>query len=165
MMRDTEEDVTLTDKSRIDVLEMSKIPKECDGSPEWIWGSLFKADEEDEFDMLASRYPEVQGAVAAIKELSADPDFRYQALQMEKARRDWISGIDEAKTQGIEIGHKQGIEIGHKQGLEQGLEQGEYIKARSIAQGLLSTNLTIDEIARLTSLTREEVDHLRMMNS
>jgi len=114
-MRDTEEDVTLTDKSRIDVLELSKIPKECDGSPEWIWGSLFKADEEDEFDMLASRYPEVQGAVAAIKELSADPDFRYQALQMEKARRDWISGIDEAKTQGIEIGHKQGLE----QGLEQ----------------------------------------------
>ena len=76
---------------------------------------------------------------------------------MEKARRDWISGIDEAETRGLEIGHKQG--------LEQGLEQGEYNKARSIAQGLLSTNLTIDEIARVTGLTREEVDHLRMINS
>jgi len=156
MMRDDEEGLTLTEVSRIDVLEMSKIPDECDDSPQWIWGSLFKADKEEEFDMLASRYPEVQGAVAAIKELSADPDFRYQAFLAEKAKRDWISGLDEARTEGIEIGHKQG--------LEQGLEQGEYNKACSIAHGLLSTNLAIDEIARVTGLTREEVDHLRMMN-
>ena len=48
---------------------------------------------------------------------------------------------------------------------EEGRTEGEIIKALSIAQGLLSTNLTIDEIARVTGLTREEVDHLRMMNS
>jgi len=48
---------------------------------------------------------------------------------------------------------------------EAGREEGEISKALSIAQGLLSTNLTIDEIARVTGLTRIEVDHLRMMNS
>ena len=153
MMHDFKQNVTLTEMSRIDVLELSKIPDECDDSPEWIWGSLFKADEEDEFDMLASRYPEVQGAVAAIKELSADPNVRHQALVEEMARRDWISWTDEAKTQGIEIGQRQGIEIGRTEGVI------------SVARELLSTNLTIDEIARVTGLTRVEVDHLRMMNS
>ena len=48
---------------------------------------------------------------------------------------------------------------------DEGREEGEISKALSIAQGLLSTNLTIDEIARVTGLTREEVDHIRMMNS
>jgi len=48
---------------------------------------------------------------------------------------------------------------------EEGREEGEISKALSIAQGLLSTNLTIDEIARVTGLTREEVDHLRMLIS
>jgi predicted transposase/invertase (TIGR01784 family) len=57
LMHDAKRGVTLTKKSRIDVLELCKIPEEYDDSPEWIWGSLFKADKEDEFDMLASRYP------------------------------------------------------------------------------------------------------------
>ena len=77
-----------------------------DDSPEWIWGSLFKANEEDEFDMLASRYPEVQGAVAAIKELSADPNIRHQAIIEEMEWRDWLSWTDEAETKG----RRQGLE-------------------------------------------------------
>ena len=44
-------------------------------------------------------------------------------------------------------------------GREDGREEG----VISVARELLSTNLTIDEIARVTGLTREEVDHLRMM--
>jgi len=152
MMRDDKHGVTLTEISKIDVLELSKIPEKCDDSPEWIWGSLFKADEEDEFDMLASRYPEVQGAVAAIKELSADPNVRHQALVEEMARRDWISWTDEAETKGRE----QGIEIGHKQGLE----QGEYNKARSIARNLINAHLPLEMIIAATGLTREEIEDL-----
>ena len=56
-------------------------------------------------------------------------------------------------------------EAGREEGREKGREEGEISKALSIARGLLSTKLTIDEITRVTGLTREEVDHLRMMNS
>jgi len=168
MMHDAKHSVTLTETSRIDVLELSKIPEDCDNSPEWIWGSLFKANEEEEFDMLASRYPEVQGAVAAIKELSADPNVRHQALIEEMEWRDWISWTDEAESkgreQGIEIGHKQGLEQGLEQGIEQGLAQGEYKKACSIAKNLMKADLPLEMIIMVTGLTREEVDHLRMMN-
>ena len=52
-------------------------------------------------------------------------------------------------------------EVRYSEGIEQGIEQG----IISVARELLSTNLTIDEIARVTGLTRDEVDHLRMMQS
>ena len=52
-------------------------------------------------------------------------------------------------------------EAGREEGIELGIEQG----VISVARELLSTNLTIDEIARVTGLTRVEVDHLRMMSS
>ena len=124
--------------------------------------------EEDEFDMLASRYPEVQGAVAAIKELSADPNVRHQAIIEEMQWRDLLSGLDEAETrgrrQGIEIGQKQGIEIGHKQGLEHGLVQGEYNRARSIARNLINAHLPLEMIITATGLTREEVEGLYNLN-
>ncbi|MDR2506153.1 MAG: hypothetical protein LBD16_08645, partial [Oscillospiraceae bacterium] len=80
-----------TDKAVINVLELNKIPVHSDGSTEWIWGSLFDAEEEEQFDMLAKAYPEVADAVKVIKELSADQQFRYEAFLAEKAKRDWIS--------------------------------------------------------------------------
>ncbi|MDR2505049.1 MAG: Rpn family recombination-promoting nuclease/putative transposase, partial [Oscillospiraceae bacterium] len=83
--------VTMTDKAVINVLELNKIPVKSDGSTEWIWGSLFDAEEEEQFDMLAKAYPEVADAVKVIKELSADQQFRYEAFLAEKAKRDWIS--------------------------------------------------------------------------
>jgi predicted transposase/invertase (TIGR01784 family) len=156
-MHDAKHGVTLSEMSRVDVLELSKIPDEYDDSPEWIWGSLFKADKEDEFDMLANRHPEVQGAVAAIKELSADPMVRHQALVEEMARRDWLSWTDYAETKG----HTKGFETGHKQGLEQGVEQG-------LGQGLElaainAINAGYDDVAVsiIGNLTAEQASALR----
>jgi predicted transposase/invertase (TIGR01784 family) len=109
---DKKHGVTMTNKSIIDVLELNKLPIESDGSTEWIWGSLFDAEEEERFDMLAQKYPEVADAVNVIKELSADQQFRTEAFLIEKAKRDWISSIVSAKDEGIE----EGIEIGKFEG-------------------------------------------------
>ena len=54
--------------------------------------------------------------------------------------------------------------VNREAGREIGRAEGEITKALSIARGLLSTNLTINEIARLTGLPREEVNHLRVLN-
>ena len=56
-------------------------------------------------------------------------------------------------------------ELMYREGIEDGIKEGKKEFVISIAKKLLSTNLTIDEIARVTGLTREEVDHLRMMIS
>ena len=103
-------------------------------------------------DMLASRFPEVQGAVAAIKELSADPEIRHQVLLEKQAWRDWLSWTDEVE--------KQGMEIGYKQGLKQGIEQGEHNKVRSIARNLIYAHLPLEIIITVTGLTREEIEGL-----
>ena len=108
---------------------------------------------EDTLDMLTNRLAKLQGAVAAIKELSADPNVRHQALVEEMARRDWISWTDEAETRGLE----RGIEIGHIQGLE----QGEYNKARAIARNLIKSDLPLETIIMATGLTRIEIESLR----
>ena len=55
-----------------------------------------------------------------------------------------------------EITYKDIAEVRYDEGREEGVI--------SVARELLSTNLTIDEIARVTGLTHEEVDHLRMLN-
>ena len=74
------------------------------------------------------------------------------------------SAEQRGRTAGIIEGKKAGIIEGKKAGIIEGITEGERAKALSIAQGLLSTNLTIEEIARVTGLAVEEVDHLRMLN-
>ena len=59
------------------------------------------------------------------------------------------------------VRYREGREEGREEGIVKGREEG----VISVARELLSTNLTIDEIAKVTGLTREEVDHLRMMIS
>jgi len=63
-----------------------------------------------------------------------------------------------------EFTYKDIAEVRYDEGIEKGIEKGERAKALSIARSLLSTNLTIEEIARITDLTREEVNHLRVLN-
>ena len=55
-----------------------------------------------------------------------------------------------------EFTYKDYGEVRYDEGREEGVI--------SVARELLSTNLTVEEIARVTGLTREEVDHMRMMN-
>ena len=55
---------------------------------------------------------------------TSDEAMRYQYMLREKAIRDYYSGLDEAKQEGIAIGEKRGEERGHKLGLAQGREQG-----------------------------------------
>ena len=74
-----------------------------------------------------------------------------------------FTAIDIAKVQ-YNVGREDGIELGIVKGREEGIIKGERAKALSIARGLLSTNLTIEEIARITGLTRDEVNHLRVLN-
>jgi len=54
--------------------------------------------------------------------------------------------------------------VNREEGRVEGRVEGERAKALSIAQGLLSTNLTIEEIARVTGLTRKEIENLRNLN-
>jgi predicted transposase/invertase (TIGR01784 family) len=118
---DVKHGIIMTPKSIEKVIELNKLPLEYDGTPEWIWSSLFDAEEEARFNMLATDYPKVAGAVSAIKELSSDPQFRREAFLVEKAKKDWLSSIFSAK----EDGYDEGIEIGRNEGRNEGILIGE----------------------------------------
>ena len=61
-----------------------------------------------------------------------DETMRYKYMLREKAIRDYYSGLDDARQEGVKQGLAQGREEGLAQGREQGLAQG---REQGLAQG------------------------------
>ena len=83
--------------------------------------------------MLATRSPQMRKAVGVLKELSADEATRMRYENREKARKDEESRIADAEK-------KAKVEI---------------------AKNALKMNLPIDDIIKLTGLSKKEVETLR----
>ena len=95
---------------------------------------------------------------------TSDEAMRYKYMLREKAIRDYYSGLDEAKQEGIAIGEKRGEERGHKLGLAQGREQGlaqgaQQEKAANIL-GMLREEIDISIIAKITSCSVAEIQRI-----
>ena len=95
---------------------------------------------------------------------TSDEAMRYQYMLREKAIRDYYSGLDEAKQEGIAIGEKRGEERGHKLGLAQGREQGlaqgaQQEKAANI-RGMLREGLDVALIAKIMSCSVAEIKRI-----
>ena len=111
---------------------------------------------------------------------TSDEAMRYKYMLREKAIRDYYSGLDEAKQEGIAIGEERGVKIGeargHKlgiaegkelglaQGREQGLAQGreQGVQQEKIANiiGMLREGLDVALIAKITSCSVAEIQHI-----
>lgn len=139
-----------SDISEIDTLELLKLPDASDGSPEWIWGSYINGEKEEDFMRLAEAYPEVQSAVKALYELSADQALRMRADAIEKARRDeedWRNTL-------LKKGFAQGIEEGIKEGLEEGREEAK----TEMVRNLLNAGIPVDVVARAAAVSIDKVN-------
>ena len=103
---------------------------------------------------------------------TSDEAMRYQYMLREKAIRDYYSGLDEAKQEGIAIGEKRGEERGHKlgiaegkelglaQGREQGLAQGREQEKTANIRGMLREGLDVALIAKIMSCSVAEIQHI-----
>ena len=69
-------------------------------------------------------------------------------------------GIEKGIKEGIEKGIKQGIKEGRVQGIEEGLAEGEKNKAFEIAKNAKQMGLSLEQIIKLTGLTKEEIESL-----
>ena len=81
---------------------------------------------------------------------TSNETMRYKYMMREKAIRDYYSGLDDAKQEGIEIGEKRG----RKLGIEQGLAQGE----RQAIIGMLRHHLEPGCIAQILQCPIEKVE-------
>ena len=115
---------------------------------------------------------------------TSDETMRYKYMLREKAIRDYYSGLDDAKQEGIEIGEKRGEERGRKlgiaegkelgiaqgreqglaqgreQGLEQGLAQGAQQEKIANIIGMLREGIDISVIAKITSCSVAEIQQI-----
>ncbi|WP_053070650.1 hypothetical protein [Halomonas sp. PR-M31] len=111
----------------------------------YAWVTFFKHWQE-ELTMANIEHEPVKGAMSRIKELSADEEARRLAFVRERALRDEISFINEAKREGRE------------EGLQEGREEGR----EEVALNLIQMNLLSDaQIARVAKLSEVEVRALR----
>ncbi len=114
----------------------------------------------------------MKDAAKAENAFTSDETMRYKYMLREKAIRDYYSGLDDAKQEGIEIGEKRGEERGRKlgiaegkelgiaQGREQGLAQG--VQQEKIANilGMLREGIDISVIAKITSCSAAEIQQI-----
>jgi predicted transposase/invertase (TIGR01784 family) len=74
----------------------------------------------------------------------------YQMREM--ALMDYTSGINNATRKGIAIGEQKGIAIGEQRGMQK--------ERRNFVLNLSKKNKSVSEIAELTGLPEEEVNHI-----
>ena len=89
---------------------------------------------------------------------ASDEAMRYKYMLREKAIRDYYSGLDEAKQEGIAIGEKRGEERGHKLGIAEGKELGlAQGREQGLAQGR-EQGVQQEKIANIIGMMREGLD-------
>jgi len=92
-------------------LELLKVPALNDGSAVWEWLQFLRSRQREEFDMVAEKNPEIRKAVDTLYELSADEKIRAEYEMRQKAWRDRISALEDAKQEGIEKNRKYILEL------------------------------------------------------
>lgn len=133
ILYDREAGVEFTDIVEVNTIELDKLPEATDGTQLYDWAKFINAKTEEELTVIAERNPQIGKAVVKLRQLSADERTRDLYERREKARRD------------IESQNRWGI------------KQREF----EIAKNALGMGLSLNEIAKLTGLTPNEVESLR----
>jgi len=132
--------VELTDKSTIVTLEMSKLDAVPDEEKLVKWLKFIRAEEEEEFKMVASTDSEIQEAFTELRAISADPAVRYAYFSEVKEHMRIQAREHFAREEGLQEGIQQGIQALIQTGAKYGASK------LDIAQDVSEQyNLTLEE--------------------
>ena len=157
----------LTDLLSIHLIEMPRFlaAGRCSTSEEkWLHflqrGHLMTKEE-----IAALSIPAIQTAEERLAEISADWALRTEYLLRERAERDRISNIidarDEALKEGHEAGHKEGEKLGLERGERLGFDKGQVLNQRNILLRLVVVRgLILSAAQRDRVLACEDLDQL-----
>lgn len=150
-MRDERQpSISLGNILQMNLIELNKADRL--GLPEGplcAWITFFKHWQE-ELTMSNIAHEPVKKAMSRIRELSADEEARRLAFVRERALRDELSLLNDAKREGLEEGEKLGLNKGERLGVEK------------TARNLITLGVLSDEqIAEATGLTVADVEGLR----
>ena len=168
----------LLDDLEMHFIELEKIHigdiRKLKKSEQWIaYFSNQCSDEERE--VLAMSEPAIKEAMKCEMYFTQDENLRRKYEIQEKARRDYLSMLDNIKDshqRGLEEGRKEGIEEGRKEGrregLEEGLKMGASQERAKMAQenvlAMIREGLPLDMISRITGLPAEKIQEITERN-
>lgn len=134
----------LSDKMGFHFFELKKLPKDVtEDNTLLLWLSLFNANtEEDLEEIKRMEVPEMNQAINAYYSITASSEFREIERLREKARHDEAQALYHAEQKGIQKGASE--------------------RSIEIARNALQMNLPIVDIAKLTGLTCDEIERLRI---
>lgn len=112
------------------------------------WMTIIKDLGNPEFESvieeIRTKKEVINMAINEYRKVTSDSQIKEQLASYEKAEHDRITYLNEAREEGIE------------QGLEQGLEKGKQAKGIEIAKTLIGLGHSVDEVVKITGLTKEE---------
>ncbi len=151
-------------------IELDKFRKENPDMKEKInqWLAFIDMERGDLLEMAKKENNLVKEANEKYNILTGEEEIKRLAeirLMSEMEEQAALSTARErGKKQGMEEGKKQGMEEGKKQGMEegkkQGIEEGERIQQIKIAKELLKTSMSINEIEKITKLSKSEIEQI-----
>lgn len=110
---------------------------------------------------IMEKNEEIKEATVVVKQMSEDEKMQRLAFLREKAILDEKEIVETATNKGLREGMEKGLEQGREEGMKQGIEQGEKRKSTEIAKELLKENMPIEKIAKITKLSKEEIEQLQ----
>ena len=133
----------LSDKMGFHFFELKKLPKNvAEDNPLLLWLSLFNANTEEDLEKIKKmEVPTMNQAINAYYAITASSEFREIERLREKARHDEAQALHHAKQEGI--------------------QEGASVRNIEIARTALQMNMVLDDIMKLTGLTREDILTLR----
>ena len=106
---------------------------------------FLSAEKAEDLAGIAERSPQMKNAVAHYAELTEDE--RTRLIEHYRQKAEWDAEARERYVRNE----------GREEGREEGLAEARVIMAKN----LLDRQLSIDEIASITSMSQEELEHLR----
>ncbi|SDY40895.1 hypothetical protein SAMN05421644_1619 [Allochromatium warmingii] len=87
------------------------------------WVTFFEHWQEDQ-RMATINHAPIQQALNRVRQLSADEEAQRLAFVRERAMRDEVSYLSEARQEGHQEGLQEGLQKGIEEGLQKGIEEG-----------------------------------------
>ena len=145
LMRTTYSDacVGVVDLTKLNNADMTELEK---------WLLFIKTEDSEVRTQLAQENPVMAKANEVMNTFYLDDKERERYMAAGRYESDRISMIHESERKGLE----QGIQRGKQEGFKEGLHQ----KAVETAKNLLTIGLSMEDIAKATGLSREEVGGL-----
>ena len=157
-----------SDILEINTLELPKLPDITDDSGLWDWMQFLRTEREEDYTMLAKKNPKIKKAFHALIELSQDEETRMMYESREKARRDEHARMQAAIKEGLERGQTEGMAKGIAEGRAEGMAKGIAVgRTDTIVETVktaLQMQMKIEDIMKLTKLTREEIADISKRN-